>query len=112
MQLILDAKQMGECLDLRRETLEARFEDEDVRGAGADRLAALNKLSGTVDGWLDLLRVAKPETDADRGDLDALRIKVASFKRWAAQAQLALLIIEDMRRTAGRSRRRGAVSTR
>jgi hypothetical protein len=44
MQLILDAKQMGECLDLWRETLEARFEDEDVRGAGADRLAALNKL--------------------------------------------------------------------
>jgi hypothetical protein len=71
MQLTLDAKQMGECLDLWRETLEVRFEDEDVRGTGADRLAALNKLSGTVDGWLDLLRVAKPETDADRGDLDA-----------------------------------------
>jgi hypothetical protein len=28
MQLTLDAKQMGECLDLWRETLEARFEDE------------------------------------------------------------------------------------
>jgi hypothetical protein len=112
MQLTLDAKRMGECLDLWRETLEARFEDEDVRGAGADRLAALNKLSGTVDGWLDLLRVAKPETDADRGALDALRTQIASFKRWAAQAQLALLIMEEMRRTAGRGSRRGDVSTR
>jgi hypothetical protein len=112
MQLTLDAKQMGECLDLWRERLEAKFEGEDVRGAGADRLAALNKLSGTVDGWLDLLRVAKPETDADRRDLDALMTRIAGFKKWAPQAHLALLIIEEMGRTAGRGRRRGAVSTR
>jgi hypothetical protein len=95
MQLSLDPAEMGESLDLWRHTLAVRIREDDGHGAGPDRIAALRRLDGTLDAWLDLLRLATPESDADERDLQALQVTIASFREWSEQAQLALQIIEQ-----------------
>jgi hypothetical protein len=96
MQLSLDPAQMGECLDLWRHTLAVRIRDDGVHGPGPDRIAALRRLDGTLDAWLDLLRLATPESDADERDLRALQATIANFRDWSEQAQLALQIIAQV----------------
>jgi hypothetical protein len=113
MRLILDPAQMAESLDLWRHTLAARIREDHVRGPGPDRLGALTRLDGTLDAWLDLLRLATPESEADKRDLQAVKATITSFRAWSEQAHLALQIIEQSRSsTAVSVPRTGSVAKR
>lgn len=83
MQLQLEVDRMRAAMDLWRQELAAKPEVD-----------ALAKLSATLGGWLDLLRLCAP----GQGEADLLRTIVAEvtqLREWADEGSAALRLIKQ-----------------
>jgi hypothetical protein len=94
MKLNLDAGHMRGCMALWRDAIAIR---PGLAGAPAVAVRAklLAQATSTVAGWLDLLRLAAPETDADRLELaDAIQ-QITAFQDWSDEARSALALLQN-----------------
>lgn len=101
MRVTLDPQQMRDCMELWRHVLTIRTGDDGAHDSGAERAKRLTSLSGTLAGWLDLLRMCT----ADGRDSEALQQisdEVALFKAWTEEARLALALLQDAQRVKPR----------
>jgi hypothetical protein len=83
MHLTLDAEQMRACMDLWRGALRVP-----ARSWGDEQQALLARVTGTVSGWSDLLRLCRPDAGQEKA-LQELSAEVRRFNTWIDDAALA-----------------------
>lgn len=95
VRLSLDAQQMRACMEMWRHemTIGESAYDGAIHGR-PDRAQILTNLNGTLGGWLDLLRLCRPDGN-DNEALQQISEEVALFKAWIDEARLAHALLQD-----------------
>jgi hypothetical protein len=97
MQLTLDPGQVRACMNLWRETLTLPG-----HARGARQEALLSRVSATLIGWCDLLRMCRVMESDDR-TFQELTADIMRFRAWIDDAMLATKLVSGLEHLDARS---------